>query len=72
VTIFYAALSVVLGFASLGGSPAALPVLGLAFGAAALVRESQTARRSAVYASAACGCAFSAVATALRLVTVHR
>lgn len=72
MTVLYAVLSVLLGFVSFGGGPGALPVFGLAFGAAALVRESRTTHRTAVYAGAACGCILSVVATAIMLIANHK
>ena len=68
----YSSLSILAGVASFGfGNPAGLPVFGLAFGAAAALRESRSSRRLPVYLAAGFGCLVSALGTLISLMAVH-
>lgn len=68
----YSALALLLGFVGLDGrNPAVLPSLGMAFGAAALVRESRAGRRPGVRALAGLGCALSGLAAAIHFLASH-
>jgi hypothetical protein len=61
------------GITSFGsGNPAALPVFGLAFGAAALVRESRGSRRKPIFVASGLGCLVCGLGTIVSLLVVHR
>jgi hypothetical protein len=69
----YSSLSILAGISSFGfGNPAALPVFGLAFGSAALLRESRGARRRPVLLTAGFGCIVCGLGTLVSLMLVHR
>ncbi len=73
MNLLYTALSVLAGIASLqSGHPRGLPVLGLAFGAAAVLRESRGSRRLLVLLVAGLGCLASGLGTIGSLVAVYR
>jgi hypothetical protein len=69
----YSVLAILAGIASFEyGTPVSLPVFGLAFGAAALLRESRSSRRFPVLFSAALGCLVCGLVVIVRLLAVNR
>ena len=66
MNILYGVLSLICGFLSFGaGNPALIPVLGLAFGAAGLVRENRGEKRKGIVALCAIGLVLSVVGLVL-------
>jgi hypothetical protein len=73
MNIVYAVLGLVLGLSAFAfRDPAAVPVFGLAFGLAAVLRESRGLKRRGVLALACVGCLISLVGSILAILVRNR